>query len=76
METTTPRTSTTEKNIPREETKPTSRVKRASSFTLKKQKKWHVNSMGEVIFKDHPSFEIMRQIQMGIRTSVCCIEIH
>lgn len=32
--------------------------------------KWHVNAMGSVIYKEHDSYDLMRQIQMGIRISV------
>lgn len=34
----------------------------------KAKQKWHVNQMGEVIYKGHQSFQIMKQIQMGLRT--------
>lgn len=33
----------------------------------KAKQKWHVNQIGEVIFKGHQSFSIMKQIQMGLR---------
>ncbi|KAL0491931.1 phosphatidylinositol phosphate kinase [Acrasis kona] len=37
------------------------------------KKKWHVNGMGHVIYKEHNSYNLMKQIQMGIRTSVSSI---
>jgi 1-phosphatidylinositol-4-phosphate 5-kinase len=36
----------------------------------KAKQKWHVNQMGEVIYKGHQSFSIMKQIQMGLKQSV------
>lgn len=38
---------------------------------INKKKRWHINQMGEVIFKGHQSFYIMRQIQMGLKDAVC-----
>ncbi|KAF0979632.1 hypothetical protein FDP41_001300 [Naegleria fowleri] len=35
-----------------------------------KKKKWHVNAMGEIIYKEHNSYNLMRQIQMGIRSAI------
>lgn len=48
----------------------TKKIRKKSLSLPKKSKKWHINAMGEVIYKDHSSFGIMKQIQMGIRTSV------
>ncbi|KAL0483560.1 phosphatidylinositol phosphate kinase [Acrasis kona] len=39
-----------------------------------KKKKWHVNGMGSVIYKDHDGFTLMKQIQMGIRTTVSQVQ--
>jgi len=38
-----------------------------------KGKKWHVNGMGHVIYKDHNSYTLMKQIQMGIRTTISTV---
>ncbi|EFC37710.1 phosphatidylinositol-4-phosphate 5-Kinase [Naegleria gruberi] len=35
-----------------------------------KKKKWHVNAMGEIVYKEHNSYNLMRQIQMGIRSAI------
>jgi 1-phosphatidylinositol-4-phosphate 5-kinase len=32
--------------------------------------KWHINGVGQVIFKEHNGYTLMVQIQLGIRTSV------
>jgi 1-phosphatidylinositol-4-phosphate 5-kinase len=32
--------------------------------------KWHINGMGQVIYKEHNGYTLMKQIQMGIRTTV------
>ncbi|KAL9654925.1 hypothetical protein ABK040_008715 [Willaertia magna] len=55
-----------------EPTTPNSKLKRKKSVVAKK-KKWHVNAMGEIIFKDHNSYKLMKQIQIGVRT--CLSEI-
>lgn len=52
----------------------TNPVKRVESFKLKTDEKvggkWHVNAMGQIIYKKHESYTLMLQIQMGIRTTI------
>jgi hypothetical protein len=52
---------------------------RYKNSEMTKNKKWHVNQLGEVIFKNHERFEIfflkksfglMKQIQMGLKSVV------
>ena len=46
-------------------------IKRGKSILRsKKENRFHVNQMGEVIYKGHKSFGLMKQIQMGIRIAV------
>ena len=45
-------------------------IKRKKSIKAAKKKKWHVNAMGEIIYKEHNSYNLMRQIQLGIRSAI------
>lgn len=49
-------------------------AKRVDSFKMKPDEKvggkWHVNAMGQIIYKKHESYTLMLQIQMGIRTTI------
>ena len=46
-------------------------VGKDSVHTLKKKKKFQVNAVGEVVYKKHPSWVLMHQMQIGIYHSLC-----
>ena len=47
------------------------RVGPDSAHRLKKKKEFQVNAVGEVVYKKHPSWVLMHQMQIGIYHSLC-----
>ena len=47
------------------------RVGPDSAHKLKKKKEFQVNAVGEVVYKKHPSWVLMHQMQIGIYHSLC-----